>query len=90
MNTSIRDCVIRAGVGWCAFTHQHDNSKAAIAAASEALRIAIERLLSNTEAVPPLGMLTPMQVAANQLRDLLNELEIRPENADRPSASITP
>jgi hypothetical protein len=40
------DRVIRAGAGWCAVTHQHDNSKAAIAAAHEALTILDERIIS--------------------------------------------
>lgn len=47
---------------------------AALAAAREMALIIKERLLSNTEAVPPPGLLTPMQVAAAQIERLLAEL----------------
>lgn len=37
-----RDRVIWAGTGWCAHTHQHDNSTAALNAAVTALTIAFK------------------------------------------------
>ena len=39
----VRARIERAGIGWCAFTHSHDNSKAARAAAREALTILVEQ-----------------------------------------------
>lgn len=39
-----RGRVLRAGQGWCAATHHHDNSESAIAAADEALTILDERI----------------------------------------------
>lgn len=42
--STLRAQVIAAGEGWCQATHSHDNSKAAIAAATTALRAAKERI----------------------------------------------
>ena len=51
MSEDVRARILRAGVNWCAFSHQHDNSKAALAAAREALVIAKERIKARTVAV---------------------------------------
>ena len=58
-----RDRVLAKGLGWCAYTHKHDNSKAALAAAREALEIALERIRN-----------APAVLADDEISDLINEL----------------
>jgi hypothetical protein len=41
-----RTRILAKGQGWCKYTHQHDNSRAALAAAREALLIVQERMRS--------------------------------------------
>ena len=40
--------IVAAGTGWCAFSHHHDNSRAALAAAREAILIAFDRIVYKT------------------------------------------
>lgn len=71
----VRARIVAKGQGWCTFTHSHDNSKAALAAAREALTIIEERITSKF--TPALNHGTAMDaliLVAEAQRELQAEL----------------
>lgn len=64
--SEFRAQIIRAGTGWCAFSHQHDNSKAALNAAITALQCALEAERSQ-EAVYAFEVLETIEDLIGQL-----------------------
>ena len=76
-----RERITLAGIGWCAFTHQHDNSIAARKAADAALTILTERITARfTPALNTGTALEALILVSDAVRELHAELTEAPED----------
>ena len=70
-----RERIIAAGQGWCEATHAHDNSRAALAAANEALTVLVEIATAKITPALATGMADVLILYADALRDLRAQLQ---------------
>lgn len=82
-----RDRILRAGVNWCAFTHQHSGSAASLAAAREALLIVREKL-SKAEGYGPESAIAFDKFLENDLEALLAEIETEDQSLGEAGGSV--